>query len=49
MQGTLLSEEVRAIRAYYDQMVEECQLINNENVIALKHIPSPAVGALLLN
>ena len=49
MQGTLLSGEVGAIRAYYDQMVEECQLINNENVIALKHIPSPAVGALLLN
>lgn len=49
MQGTLLSGDISAIEAYYHQMVEQCQLINNENLVALKRLPSMAVSALLLN
>lgn len=49
MQGTLLSGDVSAIEAYYHQMVAECQLINNENVVALKRLPCLAVSSLLLN
>lgn len=49
MQGTLLSGDVSAISAYYHQMVAECQMINNENVVALKRLPSLAVSSLLLN
>lgn len=49
MEGTLLSGDVSAIDAYYHQMVAECQLINNENVVALKRVPSLAVSTLLLN
>ena len=49
MQGTLLSGDVEAIRSYYHSMVEACQLINNENVVALKRMPSQAVSSLLLN
>lgn len=48
MQGTLLSGDVSAIAAYYDQMVEQCQRINNENVVALRRLPSMAVASLLL-
>ena len=49
MQGTLLSGDVEAIRSYYHSMVEACQLINNENVVALKRLPSQAVSSLLIN
>lgn len=49
MQGTLLSGDVSAIEAYYRRMVEQCQMINNENVVALKRLPSMAVSSLLLN
>ncbi len=49
MEGTLLSGDVSAIAAYYHQMIAECQLINNENVVALKRLPSLAVSSLLLN
>lgn len=49
MEGTLLSGDVSAIEEYYHQMVAKCQLINNENVVALKQIPSLAVSSLLLN
>lgn len=49
LQGTLLSGDIAAIESYYRGMVEACQLINNENVIALKRLPSQAVSTLLLN
>ncbi len=49
MEGTLLSGNVSSIESYYHQMVAECQLINNENVVALKRVPSLAVSSLLLN
>lgn len=49
MEGTLLSGDVSAIEAYYHQMIAECQRINNENVVALKRVPSLAVSSLLLN
>lgn len=49
LEGTLLSGDVSTIEAYYHQMVAECQLINNENVVALKRMPSLAVSSLLLN
>ena len=49
MEGTLLSGDISSIEAYYHQMIAECQLINNENVVALKRLPCLAVSSLLLN
>lgn len=49
MEGTLLSGDVSSIEAYYHQMIAECQLINNENVVAMKRVPNLAVSSLLLN
>lgn len=49
MQGTLLSGDLSSIKSYYEQMAADCQLINNENVLALKRLPSLAVNTLLLN
>lgn len=49
LQGTLLGGDIDALNAYYRRMIEACQLINNENVVALKRIPSLAVSSLLLN
>ena len=48
-QGTLLSGDLTAIRQYYDHMTASLQMINNENVVALKRLPSQAVSTLLLN
>lgn len=48
-QGILLSGNLTAIQAYYDHMVQTCQMINNENVVALKRLPSQAVSTLLLH
>lgn len=48
-QGTLLSGDMAAVEAYYKTMTESCQLINNENVLALKRLPSAAVSTLLLH
>lgn len=48
-QGTLLSGDLDAIKAYYDNMAASCQMINNENVISLKRLPSAAVSTLLLH
>ena len=49
LQGMMLGDDVQALRAYYQRMVENCQIINNENVVALRRIPSVPVSALLLN
>lgn len=49
LQGTLLSGDAEAVSTYYRQMVEQCQLINNENVVALRRIPSLPVTTLLVN
>ncbi len=48
-QGVLLSGDVKDIQEYYQSMAEACQMVNNENVIALKRIPSHAVSTLVLN
>lgn len=48
-QGTLLSGDLDAIKAYYENMTTACQMINNENVNALRQVPSAAVSALLLH
>lgn len=48
-QGTLLSGDMKAIEEYYQSMVASCQMINNENVVALKRLPSAAMSTLLLN
>ena len=49
LQGTLLTGDFEQVRRYYDHMVETCSIINNENVMALRRIPSIPVGSLLLN
>ena len=49
LQGMILSNDTQALRLYYQRMVENCQIINNENVVALRRLPSPPVSALLLN
>lgn len=49
LQGMMLSDDTQALRAYYQRMVENCQIINNENVVALRRLPSLPVSALLLN
>ena len=48
-QGMLLSKDYSAIRTYYDNMVSTCTIINNENVLALRRIPSMPLRALLVN
>ncbi|MBR6752621.1 MAG: GHKL domain-containing protein [Clostridia bacterium] len=48
-QGTLLSGDLDAIKAYYENMTTTCQMINNENVSALQRVPSAAVSTLLLH
>lgn len=48
-QGILLSGDLSAIQAYYDHMIKTCQMINNENVVALKRLPSQAVSTLVLH
>lgn len=48
-EGTMLSGDVETVRAYYQQMVRRCTMINNENVLAIQRVQSPALGAMLLN
>ena len=49
LQGMILSNDTQALRRYYQNMVVNCQIINNENVVALRRLPSPPVSALLIN
>ncbi|MBQ3484501.1 MAG: GHKL domain-containing protein [Clostridia bacterium] len=49
LQGLLLRDNLDELNAYYKHMVEACQVINNDNVVALKRIPSVAISSLLLN
>lgn len=49
LQGMLLRGDMDALHAYYRYMIESCQIINNDNVVALKRIPSMAISSLLLN
>ena len=48
-QGTLLSRDQKAIEEYYANLLSTCALINNENVVSLKRLPSLPLTALLLN
>ena len=43
-----MSEDMSAIRSYYNEMARRCLLTNNENADALNHIADPALTALLL-
>lgn len=49
LQGMLLRGDMDELNAYYRYMIESCQIINNDNVVALKRIPSMAISSLLLN
>lgn len=49
LQGMLLRGDMDELNAYYRNMIESCQIINNDNVVALKRIPSMAISSLLLN
>lgn len=48
-EGAVLSGNISEMQAYYHQMASKCARINNENAVALRHIPDPAVSALLLS
>ena len=48
-QGTLLSRDQKSIEEYYANLLSTCALINNENVVSLKRLPSLPLTALLLN
>lgn len=48
-QGVISNGDTSAIEEYYNAMVKACQMVNNENVTAIKRIPSPAISALLVN
>lgn len=47
LQGTIHSRNFSAIDHYCDAIVKRCQMINNENVQALRQIPRPAVSLLI--
>ena len=47
LQGTIHSRDFSAIDHYCDAIVKRCQMINNENVQALRQIPRPAVSLLI--
>lgn len=47
LQGTIHSRDFSSIDAYCDEIVKRCQMINNENVQALRQIPRPAVCMLI--
>ena len=47
-EGVIMSEDIGAIKNYYNEMAKRCLLTNNENADALNHIKNPALTALLL-
>lgn len=48
LQGVILSGNYNSIWEYYNKTAEKCAVINNENIIALRRIPSMAVHTLLM-
>ena len=48
-QGVLSSGDTAAMEEYYQSMVKACQMVNNENITAIKRISSPAISSLLVN
>lgn len=47
LQGTIYRRDFDAIDEYCLDIVKRCQMINNENVQALRQIPRPAVSLLI--
>lgn len=47
--GLLLSGRTDEIQAYYDEMVQRCRLIHNENIVMLQNLTSPALTSLILH
>ena len=47
-EGTILSDDTGEIRRYYEQLIEKCALVNNDNVLALRRVTQPALNGLLL-
>lgn len=47
--GLLLSGRTNEIQAYYDEMVQRCRLIHNENIVMLQNLTSPALTGLILH
>ena len=47
-EGTILSDDTGEIRRYYEQLIEKCALVNNDNVLALRRVTQPALKGLLL-
>lgn len=47
LQGTIHSRDFSSIDAYCDEIVRRCQMINNQNVEALKQVPRSAVSLLI--
>lgn len=48
LQGTILTRDFDSIWSYYQKIAEKCAVINNENIIALRRVPSMAVNALMV-
>jgi len=48
LQGMILTRDYDSIERYYQKITEKCAVINNENVVALRRIPSLALNALLV-
>ena len=48
LQGMILTRNYDSIWNYYQKIAEKCAVINNENIIALRRIPSMAMNALLV-
>lgn len=48
LQGTIMTRDYDSIWNYYQKIAEKCAVINNENIIALRRIPSMAVHALMV-
>ena len=47
-EGVILTEDMTAIRSYYNELSRRCVLNNNENANALNSINNPVLTALLL-
>lgn len=48
LEGAMLGGDTDEVRQYYREMEKRCALVNNENIIALERVTSPAVSAVLL-
>ena len=47
-EGVMHSDDSREISRYYEQLIEKCALVNNDNVLALQRVTQPALNGLLL-